>query len=147
MIFLLTPYPLGINNDITLLKSNIMHISRIVYILVVLLFFIFSFYVLDSQEQLFVLSADEVSMLSKDLNIYVFSCGFILFNFISSEITVMASNAVVNLCFMFQLKLFFPVVTFAKPKSSRNSSIGKFTLMYHHFCQFYNVVACVKKDI
>lgn len=27
--------------------------------------------------------------------------------------------------FCLQLKLFFPVVTFAKPKSSRNSSIGK----------------------
>lgn len=35
-----------------------------------------------------------------------------------------------------QLKLFFPVVTFAKPKSSRNSSIGKSFLVPFNFLIF-----------
>lgn len=34
-----------------------------------------------------------------------------------------------------QLKLFFPSVTFAKPKSSRNSSIGKKEFNFH-MCKY-----------
>lgn len=39
------------------------------------------------------------------------------------------------LAFRMQLKLFFPSVTFAKPKSSRNSSIGKKEFNFH-MCKY-----------
>ena len=45
-------------------------------------------------------------------------------------------------CFM-QLKLFFSQVTFAKPKSSRNSSIGKPSLLKGEWVNMYLLYVCL----